>query len=48
MRSFNERIFVVLILVGAQNGLATTNWHRSRRFLTFPPTSPTRVQVFQF
>lgn len=45
MCSFNEGILVALILVGAQNGLATSNWHRSRRFLTFPPTSPTRVQV---
>lgn len=46
MRKFSDRLFVVLILVSAQNGLVKSNyWHRSRRFLTFPPTSPTRVQV---
>lgn len=48
MRKFNERIFVILILMSAQNVLVKSSWHRSRRFLTFPPTSPTRVQVLKF
>lgn len=42
MCEFKECIFVVLMLLSA---LVSSFEHRSRRFLTFPPTAPTRVQV---
>lgn len=43
MCKFKESIFVVLVLLGTL--VLNTSGHRSRRFLTFPPTAPTRVQV---
>ncbi|XP_055326696.1 uncharacterized protein LOC129580373 [Sitodiplosis mosellana] len=42
MNKFKRWVFVILILC---NTLVSSLGHRSRRFLTFPPTAPTRVQI---
>ncbi len=39
------KLFVVFIVFGEVFGITIADVHRSKRFLIFPPTSPTRMQI---